>query len=178
MDADFDPFAMKATMAGKISSKKRKVIDDLNATTEAEENEIIENDADGEKENNFEHRNAQQQRQQQQTLKEVEFNIDVVRDKRLKRAKREKRLALEREKKASADAELLKKLLYTTKITRRQPTRSSGSSINPSLPTFASSDSSISASSLSFATIPIYSSSINTPATRFTISSDYKKQQR
>ena len=108
MDADFDPFAMKATMAGKISSKKRKVIDDLNATTEAEENEIIENDADGEKENNFEHRNAQQQRQQQQTLKEVEFNIDVVRVKRLKRAKREKRLALEREKKASADAELLK----------------------------------------------------------------------
>ena len=99
MDADFDPFAMKATMAGKLSSKKRKVIDDLNATTEAEENEIIENDVDGEKENNFEHRNAQQQRQQQQTLKEVEFNIDVVRVKRLKRAKREKRLALERGKK-------------------------------------------------------------------------------
>jgi len=107
-DADFDPFAMKATMAGKIASKKRKVIDNLNATTEAEENEM-ENDADGEKENNFEHRNAQQQRQQQQqTLKEVEFNIDVVRVKRLKRAKRAKRLALEREKKASADAELLK----------------------------------------------------------------------
>jgi DNA mismatch repair protein PMS2 len=107
-DADFDPFAMKATMAGKIASKKRKVIDNLNATTKAEENEM-ENDADGEKENNFEHRNAQQQRQkQQQTLKEVEFNIDVVRVKRLKRAKRAKRLALEREKKASADAELLK----------------------------------------------------------------------
>ena len=101
-DEDFDPFAMKSTLAGKNAgknaSKKRKAIEEA-AATEAEENEI-ENDTDGEKENNFERRSSQQR----EALK-VQFNIDAV---RAKRFKREKRLALEREKKASVDAELLK----------------------------------------------------------------------
>ena len=97
-DEDFDPFAMKSTLAGKNASKKRKAIEEA-AATEAEENEI-ENDTDGEKENNFERRSSRQR----EALK-VQFNIDAV---RAKRFKREKRLALEREKKASVDAELLK----------------------------------------------------------------------
>ena len=97
-DEDFDPFAMKSTLAGKNASKKRKAIEEA-AATEAEENEI-EIDTDGEKENNFERRSSQQR----EALK-VQFNIDAV---RAKRFKREKRLALEREKKASVDAELLK----------------------------------------------------------------------
>ena len=106
-DEDFDPFAMKATMAGKIASKKRKVIEADAA--EAKETEM-DNDTDGEKENNFEHRNGrqQQQRQHQQQSLTVEFDLDAVRAKRAKRAERAKLSALEREKKASADAELLK----------------------------------------------------------------------
>ena len=106
-DEDFDPFAMKATMAVKIASKKRKVIETDAAETKETE---MDNDTDGEKENNFEHRNGrqQQQRQHQQQSLTVEFDLDAVRAKRAKRAERAKLSALEREKKASADAELLK----------------------------------------------------------------------